>query len=179
MKVIVGIDNGISGALVALSGGGKIIWKSVMPVIKPPREGKAKCRQEVCVHALRAFLTRNKDCDPVVYMERPVGSQNAAAAISMAGCFHAVRATVQCMGIRFVRVTPMSWQKELLITEGAGDTKRAALRTATRLWPKESWQKTARCKIQFDGYIDAALIAEFGRRREVGNLGDLHALQKI
>lgn len=171
MKKVVGIDNGISGALVALSRTGDILWKEEMPSLFPLMGKNTKRRNEVHVERLAAILRREGIADTVIYMERPVGSQNASAAISMAGCFHTVRAVAQCLGIRFVRITPMEWQKELLVTQGPGDTKQAAFRAATRIWPRTDWRKKRpRCVTPFDGFIDAALIAEYGRRLECGNL---------
>jgi hypothetical protein len=48
-----------------------------------------------------------------------------------------------------------------------GETKRAASELARRLWPDESFFATERCKTPHDGLVDAALIAEYARRKNV------------
>jgi hypothetical protein len=55
------------------------------------------------------------------------------------------------------------WQKVMLPGCAKGDTKPAALARARQLWPAESWLASPRCSKPHDGMIDAALIAEYGR----------------
>ena len=82
----------------------------------------------------------------------------------MAGCYHAIRAVLDLKGISWKPVTPREWQKIMLPGCKAGDTKGAALTVAKRIWPDESWLASDRCKAPHDGAVDAALIAEYGRR---------------
>jgi hypothetical protein len=84
----------------------------------------------------------------------------------MAGSFHAVRAVLEVRGFRHHRVTPHQWQKPMLRCK-PGDTKPVALTLARQLWPEEEWLATEKCKVAHDGGIDAALIAEWGRRNRV------------
>jgi hypothetical protein len=44
------------------------------------------------------------------------------------------------------------------------DTKLSALKVAQELWPQQDWRRTPRSKKPFDGFVDATLIAEYGRR---------------
>ena len=59
------------------------------------------------------------------------------------------------------------WQKEFFskpkgMTEKF-DTKAAALSAADKIFPDTDWTRTPRSKKAFDGFVDAALIAEYGR----------------
>lgn len=69
-------------------------------------------------------------------------------------------------------VPPKKWQKEIwnttdIVKKGNGrtDTKATSLLAAKRLFPNESFLKGSRSKKPFDGLYDAALIAEYCRRK--------------
>jgi hypothetical protein len=46
-----------------------------------------------------------------------------------------------------------------------GETKAYARAKAAQIWPDEDWLATPRSKTANMGYVDAALIAEFYRRK--------------
>ena len=64
------------------------------------------------------------------------------------------------VGLRYELVTPAVWQRALLKPSDGKDTKARARTVATRLWP--SW-----AELKHSGACDAALIAEWLRRREL------------
>lgn len=162
--IYIGIDNGISGGIAAISPviGAGIIAMRQMPVQKT-RKGN-----EINIVAVWDWIdrelcaTRQRDSITVV-IEEPGGSKSAKAATSMAGSFHALRAMCELKHIRHHRITPQAWQKPMLSAK-AGYTKPAALALARALWPRETWLPTQRCSKPDEGMIDAALIAEFARR---------------
>lgn len=160
--VYLGIDNGIGGGLVALSAtpGAGIIGKCPMPTQKTRKGHEIDVRQ-VWSFVLRTIPSVGGVC---IILEEPGGSQSAKAAASMAASFAALRAMCELKGVHYIRVTPQCWQKAMLNCK-AGDTKPAALTLARSLWPAESWLASERCRTAHDGMIDAALIAEFGRRK--------------
>jgi hypothetical protein len=60
------------------------------------------------------------------------------------------------------------WQKEILGGLVAGETKPAALSAARRLWPNlDFWAIPDGCRKLHDGIIDAALLAEYARRKNL------------
>ena len=66
-----------------------------------------------------------------------------------------LRGLMMGLRIRYEYVTPQKWQKALgCLTHGDKNVSKAA---AQRLWPKLKWTHAT---------ADAALIAEYGRRRE-------------
>jgi hypothetical protein len=73
-------------------------------------------------------------------------------------------------GVRTHEITsPLTWQKVFWtkpkMPKGRKfDTKAAALKAAKQLWPLQDWRKNSRCTTPHDGLVDAALIAEYGRR---------------
>jgi hypothetical protein len=52
------------------------------------------------------------------------------------------------------------------------DLKAASIRVAMRLWPSVDFRRTERCRKPHDGMTDAALIAEYGRRQQLGKRSD-------
>ena len=157
MNHVIGIDNGVSGALVHLNREGNIIGSLCMPVQKT-RKGN-----EVNVSEVWRWLkvaTYGVDC--TVCIEEPGGSKSAKAASSMAGSFHALRACIEIMGLRCVRITPQAWQRPTLRCR-AGNTKPVALQMAKSLWPGYDFKRTGRCTKDNDGLVDAALIARYAQ----------------
>lgn len=162
--IVLGIDNGtLSGAICAISGS-LIIDKALLPV-------KALGKEKVLdVNALYDWIYHTVQPQNfgrmVVMVEKPGGAKNYKAAVSMASCFHSIRAMLDLKDFQWRYVTPQKWQKAMLNAE-KGDTKPAALRLAQELWPQEEWLATKRSKKRHAGLIDAALIAEYCRRTTV------------
>ena len=84
----------------------------------------------------------------------------------MAASFHAVRGVLEPK-FQFQRIRAFEWQKAMLpgYKKGA-DTKKLALKLANELWPNEKWMATFRSRAPWDGAIDAAIIAEYHRRKD-------------
>jgi hypothetical protein len=161
MKIYIGIDNGVSGAAVAIDDSGKIIDYLVMPI------QKARRRNEVDVRAFVKWLSSisaNWIADIKVIIEEPGGSKSASAAVSMEGSFQALRGALESRRASWERITPRSWQKIMIPGCKTGETKPRALECAKRLWPDQDWKATPRCKVPHAGLVDAALIAEYARR---------------
>lgn len=162
-KIYIGIDNGVSGGLVALSD-----YPGVDPIAtRAMPTQKRRNRDEVDVKELYKWcreVSGDNLSNVVFIVEEPGGSKSAKAATSMAGSFHAIRGFLDAKYLRWHPVTPRQWQKEMLPGVKKGDTKPAALAAARRIWPLQKWLASERCRIPHDGIIDAALIAEYARR---------------
>jgi hypothetical protein len=158
--IYIGIDNGLTGGLVALSDHpGQPINMCVMPT-----RGKAK-GNEVDAERVWAWIDEWQSCSSVtVILETPgKHSPGAQALCSMWDSYGAIRGVLESRRIRHHRITPQAWQKVMLPGCAKGDTKPAALAKARQLWPEESWLATPRSTKPHEGLIDAALIAEYGR----------------
>ncbi len=161
----IGIDNGISGGLVAISDhDGSYIDGITMPTHRGRKGNEISILEiEIWLRAVSGGLSKIKS----VTVEEPGGSKSARAASSMSGSFFAIIATLDILRTPFHRITPQSWQKVMLPKCKAGDTKPRALALAKELWPDESFLASPRCKVPHDGLIDAALIAEYSRRMKL------------
>jgi hypothetical protein len=159
-RIYIGIDNGLTGGIVAISESGSILESTVMPT-----RGKAK-GNEVDPLAIWHWIC---DLDEptqnlCAVLETPgKHSPGAMALCSMWDSYGSIRSLLETRSIRHHRIAPQKWQRAMLIGCAKGDTKPAALIKARQLWPNETWLKSSRCTKPHDGMIDAALIAEFGR----------------
>ena len=162
--MIIGIDNGMSGGICAISKHhGLIIDTFKMPIQKAHGANEVDTQKLVWFlgSISRQFLDRVD-----IVIEKPGGSKSATAAKSMSGCMHAIRGALESRGLTLHRITPQSWQKVLI--PGKGDTKERALAKAKELWPDEKWpnlNKTEKHYKPHDGIIDAALIAYYWRQQ--------------
>ena len=160
LMIHIGIDNGVSGALAAISPNSQIIAMLPMPTLK------ARKGNEVDVATVWHWLDHLCRDKLTVTIEEPGGSKSAKAATSMAGSFHSLRTLCVLKGLRWHRITPQVWQKEIIPGCKAGESKPRALAQARQLWPGESFVPSG-CRVPNDGVIDAALIAEYARRKNL------------
>lgn len=163
--IYIGIDNGISGGIALVDESSGQLMVAVPMFTKRARKGN-----EVDVRAIHLWLsvvTGGNLSNAVYVLEEPGGSKSAKAATSMAGSFHALRGFFETKMLRWERVTPREWQKVMLPGCKAGETKPRALSRASELWPNETFLASERCRVPHDGMIDAALIAEYARRKEL------------
>ena len=157
--IYLGLDNGVSGGMVALSDLSQVVSMSPMPTLK------ARKGNEIDIAAVWAWVDALDSREKITaIIEEPGGSRSAQAASSMAGSFQALRALCVLKGLRWHRVTPQAWQRSMLPGCKAGDTKPRALAEVRQLWPAETFLASDRSRIPHDGMVDAALIAEIARR---------------
>lgn len=171
--IIIGADNGLSGGLVAISttvnpqGAGCLIESYPMPILKSTREVDGR--------AVAAWIRGAIAGHPAVIVieECPKHANQALVMRSMATSYGilvgAITAGTDITNNQIIRVrsgNPKdSWQRAMLGRLAQGETKAAALKLANRLWPDETWLPSSRHSTPHTGLIDAALIAEFYRRK--------------
>jgi len=163
--IYLGIDNGLSGGLVALSDHpGPPIAMAPMPT-----RGKAKGNEvdaELLWGWIETYAIPREDLTVIVEIPGK-HSPGVQALCSMWDSFGAIRAILETRAIRHHRVHPQAWQKAVLGSVAKGDTKPAALAKARQLWPGEDWLASFRSKKPHEGLIDAALIAEYARLKKL------------
>jgi len=160
--IYIGIDNGLTGGLVALSD-----HPGVAPIatMRMPLQGKGKGNEVGSWHIWQ-WLSCWRPSDFTVLLETPgKHSPGVNALCSMWDSYGSVRSLLETRELRHFRIAPQTWQKEMLGSCPKGETKKFALAVATRLWPSETWLATSRSSKPHEGLVDAALIAEYGRRK--------------
>lgn len=166
-RVYVGIDNGLDGALVALSESAGLapIWMHEMPT-----RMKSKGREvnaDLVLSVLESLHVSLRD-DVTVVLETPgKHSPGLMALCSMWDSYGVLRAICEVKGIRHHRIAPQKWQKEMLPGCAKGNTKPFALSVAKQLWPTETFLRTPRCSKPDEGMVDAVLIAEYARKNKL------------
>lgn len=194
MSCIIGIDNGVTGAICVLSTvhGAPPVALIPMPVRRSTlmhrevslsrAKGKAQKKRvqsadsnEVDAVALKAILANigYTNIDAVIFEACPDHAGMASTMKSMAGNAGKIMAVLELCGLEGSthRIISSTWQPDMLGKVPKKETKVFAEMAARRLWPEQDWRKSERCTVPHSGFIDAALIAEWGRiRRAAGKL---------
>ncbi len=158
----IGIDCGLDGAIVRMSDR-KNEDKIAMPTIS---NGK---RREIDIDKLSSIFESWGLLDCVLVIEDPGGHAPSAAGLrSMTYSFAVIKTLTIVHRLPYHTVAARKWQSAFWSRpSGKYDTKAAALKAATQIWPDDDWRRNERCKIAFDGFVDAALLAEYGRRNNI------------
>lgn len=163
LGVVTGIDPGASGGIAHLVAG-------VLEVIPMPwitNEG-------IDGPVLKQFLAYSKHVFIEQVQVRP--GQSVVALKTSLTQWGRCCGIVEGMGIPLTLVHPQTWRKEMecqIPKGGTPEARRRALKArsivrARQIWPRERFLPTERCKVANDGMCEAALIAEYGRRKLTG-----------
>lgn len=143
-RLFVGVDPGKSGAVALLHDSGVVefypytepgCWDFVLRQERYPTE-----RLYVAVERLFA---------------RPGKMSSAKANFELGRCCGEIETLMRYNRLAYEAVTPQRWQKVF----GISGDKATHIETAKRLFPHVDLRRTEKCKVSFDGYADALLIA--------------------
>jgi crossover junction endodeoxyribonuclease RuvC len=164
MKVL-GIDNGLDGALVVIEEGSfsrraVISRRIVMPVITGSKDAKREYDVPAVVRLISMFQPDH------AYVERAqsMPKQGVSSTFSIGYGFGLMVGILTSLKVPYTIVHPRTWQKVMLRDVKKTDTKKAAAVVCRRLWPEIDWRKSVRARTNHDGLCDAALIGMFGWR---------------
>lgn len=174
MSYFVGIDNGKDGAVVVLDPGGAIVAKHKTPILKASTKGGKKAgRDEYNIPGMRDLLQEYRN-DGICFIEKaqpmPMMMGGVVANYQRGLSYGLWQGILVTLGIPYEVFGPRAWQKVMMAGINVEDTKQAALIAAQRLWPKEDWRRSQLCKKADDGFVDAAMICEYGRRVRSGRV---------
>jgi len=158
LQVIIGIDNGISGGLCAISSHDGLLIDSIpMPI------EEVSGKSEVRVRGILYWLDQFSPLSTVVAIEEPLRHAKSSQAMrSMSISFGKILGLCETIEYPVCRVQVKEWQDiELGKRLAKGQTKVVALSKARGYWPDEEWLATNRSRTPHDGMIDAALIAHY------------------
>lgn len=158
---VLGVDPGLSGAIVALDVAGKtVLCAYPMPTRATQGRGRVKRRVhgEMLDHILRrenifhAFVE-----DPGVVMGGNANAPAITSPLSVAALhatLGAIEATLHARGVSSSRVFPGTWKKPYGLRK---TTKRKSVEVASQIWPIFK-----NLRVRDNGHAEAALIARFG-----------------
>jgi crossover junction endodeoxyribonuclease RuvC len=153
---LIGIDPGVSGAVVVMDELYRLIEWTRMPVIKIGASSRVNSAE------LAAFLRNSTDRAASVLIER-VGAapikgrrQGGSSMFTFGHAAGVAEGVVATLGLSLTLVTPQSWKRSSGLI---GTDKDAARARAIQLWP--NWRDLDK-KGAGQALADAALIARFG-----------------
>ena len=158
MKFFIGVDPGVSGAIAVTSSTLGLIQVIDMPTVevKVGKSLKRRISPELLMVALREVVT--PDCVAMVEQVRAMPGQGVSSMFAFGEAYGLIRGVLAGLGVRTHTVTPVSWKKEMALNKG----KDASRAMAAQLWPD---QAGLFARVKDDGRAEAALIAEFARRK--------------
>jgi len=152
MGYLIGIDPGVSGAVVILQSRecpAPIEWMRT-PTLKVGKSSRVDCA------ALTRFLLNYDDGEAFVEQVHAMPGQGATSMFTFGHAAGAVEGMLAAMAIPVTLVTPQRWKKSAGLI---GADKDAARSRAIQLWPR--WGALGK-KGEGQALADAALIARFG-----------------
>ncbi len=164
-RIFVGVDPGLKGGLVMIEDDGPPRLMT-MPSVKV---GTKTQIDEQCVRDWFSYCVVFKP-NVIVTIElvHSMPKQGVVSTFNFGLGWGLVRGICCGLGLPYQLVRPQEWKKVML----KGHPKGSEYLVASRLWPDADWKRTPRCTIPHDGLVDAALIAEYGRRQHQGENDD-------
>jgi len=164
MKYIIGIDPGKNGGIALLDQEGNVINVEKMP--ETPQDLYSSLAQ------LSSLVSAFDDSQLVVYIEKVGGipGQGASSAFSFGkGCGHLEMALL-ALKLKTNDVTPQKWQKLYSVGHSSITKSTAAEKKEHKLKLKAKAQSLfpSLGKKITNATCDALLIAEYGRKQEIG-----------
>jgi hypothetical protein len=169
LKYYIGIDCGLDGGITMINWKGKLMQTSVMPTV-PSGKGR---KIDLCgLAAMIKEIGRHPEQYTFIVENPGAHAPSAAGLRSMTYSFAAVETLLAAYQLKHHVVLSQKWQKAFWskpkMPKGQKfNTKAAALNVAKQIFPAETWLKSERCTKPHDGMIDAALLAEYGRRENI------------
>ena len=174
----IGIDPGLNGGIATITPEG-IVTVIPIPTVTIQVNGKNRTRYN---HTELANIFRKlgkQDCFAIleeqqprpIYFKDKHGKEKMQGATSLytTGCgFCMLKQALVDFEISHEITPPKDWQKTFGISGGKGNTKTQSIEICKRLFPNLSLLPTPKSRKDSDGLADAALIAEFAKRRHEG-----------
>ena len=153
--IIIGIDPGLSGAVVFLNTATHDLDIYDMPTVEVTRNGKKK--RELSAQLLSNILSGHKVT--AAYLERvnAMAGQGVSSVFSFGRSSGIVEGILAAFDIPTTLVTPQAWQKAMEVRSGKDGSRERAM----QLFPAHAGMFA---RVKDDGRSDAALIAAYGER---------------
>ena len=144
----VGIDPGADGALAILEN------PSVLPLIVPFNE------QDYIIE-LSKLAERKNYVRVCLEKVGAMPGQGVVSTFNFGRNFGFIEGILQSFELPYQLVPPQKWKKEFSVTSD----KKTSIEVCKRLFPGISLLRNDRCRADHDGMAEAALMAEYSRRR--------------
>ncbi len=156
MKIYIGIDPGLTGAVASVTNEGRFVEVHDAPVItfKGARAKRTEYDDNEMAGILRAMVARGVSC-VAIESQRAMPGQGVSSMLKLGLGYGLWRGVIAALRLPCVIVQPRQWVKDM----SAGKEKPQRVLIAKRLFP--GVQEITKTK---HGRADALLIAEWARR---------------
>jgi crossover junction endodeoxyribonuclease RuvC len=151
--IILGIDPGLSGAMVFLNTADNTIAVEDMPTVEVKRNNKLK--REVSPQLVAAMIIKRHVDAAFLEKVNAMAGQGVSSVFSFGRSAGIMEGVLAAFDIPTTLVTPQAWQKSMNVRDGKDGSRERAM----QLFPAsaELFQRK-----KDDGRSDAALIAKYG-----------------
>ncbi len=146
LVTVLGIDPGQKGGVAVLTADGVIASVTEMPDLP-----------KLC-----ALLEGNIFTHAFVEQVSVRPGQGISSGFKFGVGYGGILGALTALGISHTLLRPQAWQKVAHLGTSGKDPKDRSNQAAKRLWPKQSWLASPRCKVNHDGMQEAALIGFAG-----------------
>lgn len=163
--LVLGIDPGKHGAIAALDHDGHILALHPTPLIKGQRDtyDLAAIRELLLSYQAQGRLHVTVERSDAMPAKLGGSIANYHRGVSTGWAW-----MLEGLKIPYELVPAREWQRAMHAGTQAGDTKQRSILAAQRLFPSQTLKRSPLAKGPDDGLADALLIAEFGRRKQLG-----------
>ena len=143
-----GADPGKNGGVAILNGEGEIMLVTVMPDLP----------------ILCSLITEGYITHAFVEQVSVRPGQGISSGFKFGVGYGGILGALTALGIGCTLLRPQAWQKVAHVGTSGKDPKDRSNQAAQRLWPRQDWRASDRCRNNHDGMQEAALIAYAGIR---------------
>ena len=147
-KVVIGVDPGAQGS---------------MAVIEPEGVRLIACDYEAYQETIGSLHLTSDAIFAVVEDVHAMPMNGCKGNFKLGWSLGRIQQILEGFRIPYQLVKPQTWQKEFGISN-KDKSKQQSIEAAKRLFPKVNLKRTERCTKDHDGFADALLMAEWGRR---------------
>lgn len=165
--ISMGIDPGLNGAFGIIEG--THVYGAPIPSFWI-RLKSGKRRQKYDWHAVLEFIQVRKGAIVTIERQFSMPMQGIVSQFSVGLGYGVFRGILCGLDIDTKTVHAKTWQKEFFTRDKEKTTKEQALEAIKELYPHIDLFASERSTVPHEGIVDAILIAEYGRRREMGEL---------
>jgi hypothetical protein len=154
--ILCGIDPGFSGGLSLFDG--DILKDCIIMPIEEKDNGKNKVNGKDIAKFFKDNLVE------IVYLEHvhAFAGQGRTSIWNFGEGVGMVKGVCECLGIKYIEVSPQKWKKNVLGENYVHDEKIGSIKFVQEKYPHINLLKTARSKIPHDGKADAICIGHYG-----------------
>ena len=164
MKVIIGIDPGLEGAVSSIADSGVVIWPTPSFELSPGKNTRRAYDMPSMVDILASALQGFKPDEAMCIYERAgaMPDQSAQAGFMQGVGWGLWQGMLTAMQIPYEIVAPQRWKKVML--DGLPKGKGSSVCRAQALYPAVSLLRTPRSRLPSHDMADALLLAAYGLR---------------